>query len=77
MKMNRQQEARWIMMALVTVVPLTLFMRTRADFGDPVIAIFWICLMLVLVYFERRYVARSDQNERVQAWAKFFGRKNR
>ena len=48
-------------MVLVTVIPLTLFMRERADFSDPVIAIFWTCLMLVTVYFERRYVARSDQ----------------
>jgi len=75
MKMNRQQEARWIMMALVTVIPLTLFMLTRVDFSDPVVAIFWICLMLVLVYCERRYVARSDPSERVRAWGKFFHRK--
>jgi len=75
MKLTRLQEARWITMALVTVVPFTLFMRSRVDFSDPVVAIFWICLMLVLVYCERRYVARSDQNERVRAWGKFFGRK--
>jgi len=50
-------------------------MRTRVDFSDPVIAIFWICLMLVLVYCERRYVAGSDQNELVRTWEKFFGRK--
>jgi len=75
MKMTRVQEARWIMMALVTVIPLTLFMLTRVDFSDPVVAISWICLMLVLVYCERRYVAQSDQDERVRAWGKFFRRK--
>ncbi|HWH41569.1 MAG TPA: hypothetical protein VNU21_17105 [Usitatibacter sp.] len=76
MKLTRLQEVRWITMALVTVVPFTLFMRTRVDFSDPVIAVFWICLMLVLVYCERRYVAGSDQNELVRTWEKFFRRRD-
>jgi hypothetical protein len=63
MKLTRAQEIRWIAMALITIVPLTLFIWRHVDSSDPVIGVFWSVLVFVIVFCERRYVAQNTDKD--------------